>query len=368
MTETQKCLIYLLRCAVSGNVPDSEIVSRVDMNELCELAAFHKVGAAVAVALERAGIINDELHIVYKKSVRRNILLDVERAALFSDLDARGIWHMPLKGALLKELYPENGMREMSDNDILFDPERRAEMKEIMLAHGFECAKFGFTNHDIYTKPPALSFELHVSLFSERNETLYLHYSDIRRIMIKESGSEYAFRLSDNDFYVYMTAHEWKHFHKSGTGVRSLLDCFVFLREKGGELDREYISRELRALGIERYERQRTALALKLFSPDGSTELTKSEAELFEYYITSGAYGIVENNIEKQLSERSKLSFVMRSLFPTLDYMRESVSFVDKRPYLYPAGVLWRWGRILTRYRKYLARVVKAVSAHGKNK
>lgn len=249
-----------------------------------------------------------------------------------------------------------------------FDPERREDVKEIMLAHGYTCDSFGFTNHDIYTKPPVMNFEMHAALFNgEQYEKLHAYYSNIERIMIKESGSNYEYRLSDEDFYVYMTAHEWKHFDKSGTGIRSLLDCYVYLTEKNGTLDLKYIKQQLRELGIENYEKNRTSLAMKLFSVDSEPILTSEEEKLLDYYFTSGAYGIVENNVRKRLREESKLSFIMHSLFPPLIYMRESVSFVDRRPYLYPVGVIWRWGRILTRYRKYLARVVNAFVSYEKN-
>ena len=87
MTETQNCLIYLLRCAVNGLTPDTSRLSLADMEELCELAKFHKVGAAVSIALERAGIKYDDLYIVYKKSIQRNILFDVERAAILADFE-----------------------------------------------------------------------------------------------------------------------------------------------------------------------------------------------------------------------------------------------------------------------------------------
>lgn len=368
MTETQNCMIYLLRCAVNGLTPDTSRLSLADMEELCELAKFHKVGAAVSIALERAGIKYDDLYIVYKKSIQRNILFDVERAAILAEFEARGIWYLPLKGILLKDIYSENGMREMNDNDILFDPERREDVKEIMLARGYSCDSFGFTNHDIYTKLPVMNFEMHAALFNgAQYEKFYAYYSNIERIMIKDGVSDFGYRLSDEDFYVYMTAHEWKHFDKSGTGIRSLLDCYVYLTEKNGTLDAEYIKQQLRELGIEDYEKERTALAMKLFSPGSSAKLSADEESRLEYYMKSGVYGIVENDIRKKLDEQSKFSFVVHSLFPPLLYMRESVSFVDKYPWLYPVGVMWRWGRILTRYRKYLARVIKAVGEYGKH-
>ncbi len=43
----------------------------------------------------------------------------------FSSELMHGIWYMPLKGAILHTLYPVSGMREMADNDVLYDSTRQ---------------------------------------------------------------------------------------------------------------------------------------------------------------------------------------------------------------------------------------------------
>ena len=65
------------------------------------------------------------------------MLLDAEREQVFKEMDAAGIWHLPLKGSVLKSLYPKPWMRQMSDNDILFDPEYQSEVKDIMVKRGY---------------------------------------------------------------------------------------------------------------------------------------------------------------------------------------------------------------------------------------
>lgn len=45
---------------------------------------------------------------------------------------------------------------------------------------------------------------------------------------------------------IYMIAHEYKHFSKGGTGLRSLLDTYVFLRHCDETLDKEYVESELK--------------------------------------------------------------------------------------------------------------------------
>ena len=106
-------LIYLLSCAVNDITPDNARVQAMDLERLYRLTKFHTVRAAVCIALKRAGVQDKQFDQAYKKAVRKNIYLDMERTAILSDFEQQGIWYMPLKGSVLKDLYPENGMREM---------------------------------------------------------------------------------------------------------------------------------------------------------------------------------------------------------------------------------------------------------------
>lgn len=54
-------------------------------------------------------------------AIRKNAMLDLSRESLFAYFEEQGIWYMPLKGSILKDMYPRLGMRQMADNDILID-------------------------------------------------------------------------------------------------------------------------------------------------------------------------------------------------------------------------------------------------------
>ena len=69
--------------------------------------------------------------------------MDIDKARLFERMEKGQIWYMPLKGTVIKELYPSIGMRQMSDFDILFDKKYAENVREIMLDLGFTCEHFG---------------------------------------------------------------------------------------------------------------------------------------------------------------------------------------------------------------------------------
>lgn len=95
------------------------------------------------------------------------MLLDSEREKIFSLFEKGGIWYLPLKGVILKEMYHVYGMRQMADNDILFDSTYRKEVKDIFLSLGYEMESYNKGNHDVYLKAPIYNYEMHVSLFDK---------------------------------------------------------------------------------------------------------------------------------------------------------------------------------------------------------
>ena len=369
MNPQYKDLIYLLYCAVNGTIPDTAKVQAMDLQVLYKIAKFHTVRAAVCIALKRAGVQDKQFDQAYKKTVRKNIYLDIERSAILAGFEKQGIWYMPLKGSVLKDLYPEIGMREMADNDLLLNADKQEQSKEIMLSHGYTAEHYGVSNHDVYTKPPVLNFELHTTLFgSDHDETLYRYYADTKRLLRKDEDNNYGFHFSNEDFYVYMTAHEWKHYNGGGTGIRSLLDCYVYCKVKGDLLDWEYITAQCKQLEIADFEQKRRALAVKVFSSETLLELTKSEQEMLMSYLTAGTYGTIENSIEKKLKQQSKKRYILSNMFPNLDYMKRSVGFVRKIPILYPVGIVYRWGRVFVKRRDYLSVILKVMKKYDNKK
>ena len=348
MNKSAKDLIYLLSCAVNGITPDKASVQAMDPEQLYQLAKAHSLRAAVYIALRSADAKDVNFQQAYNKAVRKNVLLDVERTAIFERFEQQGIWYMPLKGSILKELYPENGMREMADNDVLYDSTKQEEVKKIMLSMGYSAESVGKTHHDVYMKPPVLNFELHTLLFRAASD-FYAYYQNPKRLMMPDEGSKYGFHFSDEDFYVYMLAHEYKHYCAGGTGLRSLLDCYVFLQHKGNTLNWEYIHEQTKQLGLTGFEREQRALAEKVFSSVKFPELTEHEQELLDYFLTSKTYGTTsraaDNTIRKyqsKLRSKSRFRFLWARLFPEPKYMEQDFSFFCRHKLLLPVGYLWR--------------------------
>ena len=132
-------MISLVRCALDGSKPSPELLEQIDSEKLFQVCEAHILTACAAYALESAGVTDKKFTEAKNKAIRKNIIMDTERKKVLERLESEGIWHMPLKGAVLHDWYPKLGMRQMSDNDILFDPAARASVRQIMLDLGFTC-------------------------------------------------------------------------------------------------------------------------------------------------------------------------------------------------------------------------------------
>ncbi|MGM9664494.1 MAG: nucleotidyltransferase family protein, partial [Eubacteriales bacterium] len=249
MKNTAYDMLYLAACAINGIVPDAE---NIDLDKLYMASKFHSLTVISAMALESAGIaLPDKWREERAKSIRKDILLDAERAQILEYFEQNGIWYMPLKGIIMKDMYPKSGMRQMADNDILYDSSFQMQVKEYMESRGYQTKSVGKGAHDTYHKLPVYNFELHTKLYREQSDkTTHDYYTDVKSRLIKDNDNEYGYHFTDEDFYIFMTVHEYKHYSGGGTGLRSLLDCFVYLRAKGDKLDRNYIDGELDKLGL----------------------------------------------------------------------------------------------------------------------
>ncbi len=360
MKSVYKDLIYLLHCAVNSCSPNAERVAAMDIHQLYKLAKFHSLRAALCFSLEKAGVVDQHFDQAQKKAIRKNIYLDMERTAILDDFEKQGIWYMPLKGSVIKDMYPENGMREMSDNDILYNKEKQQEAREVMVAHGYSVESFGGEHHDVYHKPPVLIFELHTALFGKsEGKQLFDYYCKVKRLMQRDEGKKYGYHFSNEDQYVYITAHEYKHFSDGGTGLRSLLDCYVYCKALGSSLDWKYITKELEQLGIAGYERSRRKLAMKIFSHPVFPDLTENEENLLMQFLLLGTYGTLQTSVSRRIAKQHKIPYIIHNIFPSMSHMKHSVKFVGKCPLLYPAGVVVRCFRALTKHRGVLSVMLK---------
>ena len=314
--------VYLASCALNGRTPDRYRLAEADLSEIYRIASDHYLAGICASALERAGIRDSAFENARVQAIRKAIIMNAEKDAVLQTMEEQGIWYLPLKGAVIKDLYPEVGMREFSDFDILFDDTRRDDVRAIMEAHGFTPNELT-AKHDTYMKPPVSNMEMHRGLFvAHDGNRIFRYYRDAKRFLIPDEGKQYSYHLSHEDFYIYMIAHEYKHYSQGGTGLRSLMDIYVYEKRYGSELDRGYIEKQLAEMGLTEFEERNRMLALKLFE---GREITSAEWEMLGYMSESGVYGTVTHAVQNSQKEYGK------SFFGKLRYILKRLSYPVSR-------------------------------------
>ena len=96
------------------------------------------------------------------------------------------------------------------------------------------------------------------------------------------------------DFYIL--SHTYKHYVRAGSGLRSLLDVYVFLRSKP-DLDRGYPDAELLKPGLVDFEEKMRRLSGKVFT---DAALNDTAREDLKYIISSGYGGLLENKMQNK--------------------------------------------------------------------
>lgn len=360
--------LYLLMCGVEGKPPSSELLREMNMEDVYQISVYHTLSAMTYMVLEKGqDILEGEVFKNWKKekdkAIRKNILLDRERERIFAFMEEQGIWHMPLKGIILKEMYPAFGMRQMADNDILYDSNFQNPLCIWMKEQGYKVISCGRGNHDVYEKKPVYNYEMHTALYGgEHNPVWITYYENIKEKLIADKKKKYSFHFTDEDFYIYIITHIYKHFAGGGTGIRSLLDVYIYLQAKEAIMNWDYINEELEKVQVSDFEGKVRHLSQKVFSKE-LQKLTKKEEELLKYFLYSGTYGTLENHVQHRLNqfETDKKGYIIKRLVPDEEFYKNYVPFVYEHKWSRPFFIIFRLVRGLFRKDRRIMKEIKAL-------
>ena len=342
--------VYLSACALNNVIPEWDYAA--ELEDLFRFCKFHSITAIVAMALDSYWKEHPADPQVMKpwlqardKAIRKNIMLNAERERIIAFLESIGCRYLPLKGSLLQHDYPKFGMRQMSDNDILCDPAKQAQIRDFMLQSGYTCELYDQGNHDEYTRQPVYNFEIHRSLFKpETAPKLAAYYADIMTRARKDENNCYGYHMSRDDFYIYLIAHAYRHFVVSGVGIRNLMDVYVYLDRYGHQLNWSYIEQELRTLDAWEFERWCHRLSgLLLRIPCRNPAVSRGDMEILDAFFTSGTFGTEQQLIRNSMKfSGSKARYFFRRMFPGRELLGVMHPSVRKHGWLVPFVWIYR--------------------------
>ena len=333
---TEQAFLDLLRAGLTGQpaevaAPDKEVLM---------LAAQHDLSHLVGDVLYKAGALkDDEVSKNLKKmryiAITRYEQLRYELEALTACLSEAEIPFMPLKGAVIRALYPEPWMRTSCDIDVLVHPEDTARAQQVL------CDKLGYRrvhegSHDIVLFAPS---DVHVELHFDMVEPgRAVRANDVLQAVWEHSEGDIHRRMSDAMFYFYHVAHMAKHVETGGCGVRTFVD--LWLLEHCDGADNAGRAALLEAGGLTRFSQVATELSEHWFA---GTEASEAALMLEAFILRGGTYGTVSTGSAVRQRRRSdRWVSLFTTVFPPYRELKMQYPVLQKHPYLYPGGLVYR--------------------------
>lgn len=343
MRQLDRYLAKLVKSQLNKEKAD-ELPVGVTVQEIVNIAKKSHMECILLSALINANNIGDDERKALRPIILRNMIKSSTQIQAMKELEElfekNKVTNQPMKGAILRFIYPSPELRQMSDLDILIAKDDMDKAIEVLESLGYSL-KESVKHHHVFTKKPFMVVEAHHAMYDKTVDKKQENYfSNFSRTTLKE-GRQYTHVFGLEDFYVYMMAHMAKHFYQTGCGIRHLVDIYVYLNRYGEEMNREYIDSELEKCGIYTFTKHMEKLA---FSWLDETEADELYSDMFLYMIDSGIYGKDENGIWNKLSEDEGDSVKRGHLrrwyfFPPLYYMSEYYPYLAHKPWLLP----WAW-------------------------
>ncbi len=348
MNDFEKGIIELIKSGLTGNI--AKMPADFDWNTAYDFSNKHQIMPLIYYGVINSGLsvpadISGNMELVTYKhiSYSHNQLYALD--ALFKAFDQNKTDYMPLKGSLLKYIYPKPEMRPMSDADILIKTEQYDKIRAIMQKCGF--SKVTQSDHEfIWRKEGIINIELHKRLIPSYNKDYYAYYGDGWRLAKPKSGSR--FEMTDEDNLIYIFTHYAKHYRDGGIGVRHITDLYVYLSVKP-KLNMKYVYAELEKLELLRFFENTVYTIGVWFNGKSETDISNV---ITDTVFGSGSYGSYSSRIIAQAYKKSKsaktgknvrLKLAVDLIFPSYNNMCIKYPFLKKVPVLMP--VMWavRW-------------------------
>ena len=340
MDVCQKGLIVLVKSAITNK--SCRLSEDFSLEVLIDVAQNHQISPIIYYGAINCGF--DKASDAMKKLFENSfplVMLDEMQKTAFEEVmrifESAGIEYMPLKGSLLKALYPKSEMRTMGDIDILIKTEQYEKISGIMKKLGYEqkCE----SNHEFIWTKGSLCIELHKMLVPSYHKDYYAYFCDGWKFAEKTENTKYF--LKPEAEYIYLFTHFAKHYRSGGIGIKHLTDLWVYKNAKP-YLDWEYIKRELAKLRLDNFF-ENVEKTLDVWF-DGKAETPETKL-ISDTVFGSGAYGDAETDeVSKMLWETkegksikaTKFSRFLKVTFLPYENMCEKYDFLKKVPILLP--------------------------------
>lgn len=343
----RELLFRLIRQEICGTELSVKIKKGIDSDTLKALYIISKkfdIAPIVVSAILNSGVaLEPEAELLFNKelmvSTFRYENMEYELEAISKVLEEEKIPHIPLKGAVIRELYPEKWMRTSCDVDVLVkeeDIDRAVNALCNSLSYKTD-GKKEFHDVSLYSES-GIHLELHFNIKENREELDCLlsrawEFSD----PVRENG--YKYKLTNEFLIFHNIAHMVHHFLHGGCGVRSFID--LYLMELKLEYNKDVLSELCKESSIETFRIAVEKLSRVWLLGEVYDELS---CELEEYILNGGIYGDSEVDlIVNQEKSGGKFKYFINRIFQPYDKLNKRYPRLRGKRYLTPFYQVKRW-------------------------
>lgn len=356
MKQTARMMLALLSAAVCGapladGIKENITAERLKM--LYALSSHHDMAHLVGYSLEAAALLSDgEVREGFGRQQMLAVYREAGQSEALSELcclfEAEGIDYLPLKGAVIRGLYPEAWMRTGCDVDVLVRPEEAERASDLL------CRRLGYRRegrrnaHDL-------------SLMGNNGVNIEIHFNMIEADCAAQAASvlshawehasvcsgKHGYCLSDAMFYFYHVAHMAKHFEHGGCGVKPVLDLWLLRHSE--ERDEAARAALLSEGGLSVFEAACASLSEAWFAHaewDGLVD------DMSRYLLMAGVYGSAQNRAAVgQAKQGSRGKNLLSRVWRPYEILKHQYPSLEGRRWLTPFYQVCRWSHLLRRDR-----------------
>lgn len=361
LTTTETQFLHIARAAISGSdLP----IEKVDWPAVFALAGQQKLLPILFEAVRKmpAAGENAALFAVTKQQVIGQVLNQTVRSAEFADLYRKlrsaGLHPIVVKGQLCSRLYPLKDHRISADDDLYISDAEFMACHEQLLTNGLTtdtpADELASADEVSYTKKGSLLYiELHRHLFDsseDAHDDLNHFFADLNPV-----ETDGLLAMPPHEHLLYLLLHAYKHFVRSGIGLRQFCDIGLWARAYHVEIDWQRLHEQCESVHAATFAAASFRIARDYLGIDFDLPMPWDASidvePLLHDTLCGGVYG--SNDLTRlhsstvtlnavKASRTGEKSSVLSTVFPKREYLERRYPYLKKRPYLLPVAWVQR--------------------------
>lgn len=338
LLEIVKCFLLEKDCVVNRDIDEEKLYHLAKVNNVSN---FLENWAQKYGKLEK---IKNQIEQDYITQIVKDTNQNIEIEKILNAFEENHIKTLIVKGAVIKDIYPQNYMRQMCDIDILVEPNNFKKAAKIMKDMGYQ-KYYNYEKHLIFTKSPFVVVELHRKLVLKKEVIAFDYFNNIWPFCIKYKDYENIYQLDVDNAYIFCIYHLLIHFKITGITIKDILDVYLYHETYQDVLNYDALNKVFQDLDILDFAENIKHIAYKWFGTDKIDDFDEVENFILQGRSLNNKvnYAIEKNN--------GKLNFLVQLLFPNMEIMQEKFPVLERFPLLLP--VMW------------ITRIVKDVTSKG---